>query len=361
MGQYLPVVTMAVLAVVFAAVSLLMSKLLAPRRSTTAKRAPYESGIIPARDNPERFPVHFYLVAMIFVVFDIEIIFLYPWAVIYRDLGVFGLVEIVVFAVAVFVSFVYLISNGALDWGPLNKARRQTPMVSAERTTRTTVRRVGLEGRADAPVEPEPRRGGARLMGWDMSQGLEGIDHNFLTGKVEDLVQWSRLEVVVAGDLRPGLLRPRDDGRRRRPLRPRPLRHGGLPGVAPPGRHHDRGRARLAEDGPGAAPDPRPDDGAQVGHLHGRVRQQRRDVQQLRAGAGRRPDRAGRRVRPRLPARPRDADPRHRDAARQHRLGRAAAPPRGVGRRRRPRDRAARRDRRARGHPAATLSARGGR
>jgi NADH-quinone oxidoreductase subunit A len=149
MGQYLPVVTMGVLAVLFAAISLLMSKLLAPRRTSTAKRAPYESGILPARDTPERFPVRFYLVAMIFVVFDIEIIFLYPWAVIYRDLGVFGLVEIVVFAVAVFVSFVYLISNGALDWGPIHRARRQSPMVSPERTTRTTIRRVGLEGRDD--------------------------------------------------------------------------------------------------------------------------------------------------------------------------------------------------------------------
>jgi NADH-quinone oxidoreductase subunit A len=154
MGQYLPVVTMAVLAVAFAAISLLMSKLLAPRRSTSAKRAPYESGIIPARDLPERFPVRFYLVAMIFVVFDIEIIFLYPWAVRYRDLGVFGLIEILVFAVAVFVSFVYLISNGALDWGPMKVARRQSPMVSAERTARTTVRRVGLDGRE----EPEPEQ-----------------------------------------------------------------------------------------------------------------------------------------------------------------------------------------------------------
>ena len=158
MGQYLPVVTMAVLAVLFAAVSLLMSKLLAPRRSTTAKRAPYESGILPARDNPERFPVRFYLAAMIFVVFDIEIIFLYPWAVQYRELAVFGLIEILVFAVAVFVSFVYLISNGALDWGPLHVARRQSPMVSPERTSRTTVIRVGLEGRpaADLPPEGEP-------------------------------------------------------------------------------------------------------------------------------------------------------------------------------------------------------------
>jgi NADH-quinone oxidoreductase subunit A len=157
MGQYLPVIAMAVLAVLFAAISLVMSRLLAPRRPSAAKSAPYESGIVPTREPPERFAVRFYLVAMIFIIFDIEIIFLYPWAVIYRDLGVFGLVEIVVFAVAVFVSFVYLISNGALDWGPLNRARRQRPMVSAERTTRTTVRRVGLEGRSEAPAEPERR------------------------------------------------------------------------------------------------------------------------------------------------------------------------------------------------------------
>lgn len=158
MGQYLPVVTIGVLAVVFAAVSLLMSKMLAPRRSTSAKRAPYESGIIPKRENPERFPVHFYLVAMIFVVFDIEIIFMYPWAVIYRDLGAFGLVAVVVFALPVGISLVYEIANGGLEWGPLNRAVRQTPMVSAARTTRTTVRRVGLEGRIGEPM-PEPATG----------------------------------------------------------------------------------------------------------------------------------------------------------------------------------------------------------
>ena len=147
MGQYLPVVTMAVLAVLFAAVSLLMSRLLAPRRSTTAKRAPYESGIVPSRDNPERFPVRFYLVAMIFLVFDIEIIFLYPWSVLYRDLGAFGLVAVVVFVVPVVVSLVYEIANRRLDWGPVNQARRQSPMVSEARTSQTTIRRVGLEGR----------------------------------------------------------------------------------------------------------------------------------------------------------------------------------------------------------------------
>jgi NADH-quinone oxidoreductase subunit A len=151
MGQYLPVIAMAVLAVLFAAISLVMSRLLAPRRPSAAKSAPYESGIVPTREPPERFPVRFYLVAMIFIIFDIEIIFLYPWAVIYRDLGAFGLVEVLLFAVAVFVSFVYLISNGALEWGPLQRARAASPMVSRERTTRTTVRRVGLEGRPAAP------------------------------------------------------------------------------------------------------------------------------------------------------------------------------------------------------------------
>jgi NADH-quinone oxidoreductase subunit A len=153
MGQYLPVVTMALLAVVFAAVSLMMSRLLAPRRPSAAKRAPYESGILPTREPPERFPVQFYLVAMIFIVFDIEIIFLYPWAVIYRNLGAFGLVAVLIFAIPVILSLVYEIANGGLDWGPLRRARQASPMVSPERTAVTTVRRVGLEGRPDVPSE----------------------------------------------------------------------------------------------------------------------------------------------------------------------------------------------------------------
>jgi NADH-quinone oxidoreductase subunit A len=156
MGQYLPVVAMAVLAAAFAAISLMMSRLLAPRRPSAAKRAPYESGILPTREPPERFPVRFYLVAMIFIVFDVEIILLYPWAAIYRNLGAFGLVEVVLFSAAVFVSFVYLISNGALDWGPPNRALRASPMVSAERTTRTTIRRVGLDGRPESEEPAEP-------------------------------------------------------------------------------------------------------------------------------------------------------------------------------------------------------------
>ena len=146
LGQYLPILVLLVLAVLFAAVSFVASRLLAPRRTTAAKRAPYECGIVPTRDAPERFPVRFFLVAMIFIVFDIEIIFLYPWATIYRELGLFGLVAILIFAFAVFESFLYLIGNGALDWGPITR-RRDNPMIDASRTTDSTVRRVGLEGR----------------------------------------------------------------------------------------------------------------------------------------------------------------------------------------------------------------------
>jgi len=145
--QYLPLVVMVVLAVVFGVVSELVSNLVSPKASTVAKRAPYECGIVPRRDPPQRFPVRFYLVAMIFIIFDIEIIFLYPYAVIHRGLGAFGLAELVVFSIAVFVSFVYLIANGALDWGPVKHVRRRDDMVSAERTSTSTIRRVGLEGR----------------------------------------------------------------------------------------------------------------------------------------------------------------------------------------------------------------------
>ena len=145
MGQYLPVLAMIVLAGLFAAVSFFASRLLAPRRPTPAKLAPYECGIVPSREPPERFPVRFYLIAMIFIVFDIEIIFLYPYAVIHEELGAFGLIEMIVFAVVVFASFLFLLANGALDWGPAKRVGRRS-----ERTLSSTVRRVGLEGREKA-------------------------------------------------------------------------------------------------------------------------------------------------------------------------------------------------------------------
>ncbi|MFP3906510.1 MAG: NADH-quinone oxidoreductase subunit A [Acidimicrobiales bacterium] len=146
MGQYLPLVVIAVLAVLFGLINVAMSRLVNPPRPDSIKTSPYESGIVPQRDTPERFPVRFYLIAMIFVIFDIEIIFLYPFATMFRELGLFGLVAVAIFAFAVFESFVYLLSKGALDWGPSQRARR-SEVVDPGRTAGTTIRRVGLDGR----------------------------------------------------------------------------------------------------------------------------------------------------------------------------------------------------------------------
>ena len=117
MDDYLPIVLMLILGILFAGLSLVASALLAPKkRPTAAKLAPYECGIVPDREPVERFPVRFYLVAMVFIVIDIEIIFLYPWAVTFNKLGAFGLVEMVTFIITVLVAYVYVWRRGGLDW-----------------------------------------------------------------------------------------------------------------------------------------------------------------------------------------------------------------------------------------------------
>jgi NADH-quinone oxidoreductase subunit A len=141
LDSYLPIFVLFVLALLFAGLSLAASRILSPYRPNAAKQSPYECGIVPTYEPPQRFPVRFYLVAMVFIIFDIEIIFLFPWAVIYYQLGRFGLVEILVFAGAVIFSFIYLVAAGALDWGPLKRVRPLRP--SGERTTASTVERIG--------------------------------------------------------------------------------------------------------------------------------------------------------------------------------------------------------------------------
>lgn len=147
MGQYLPVIALLVLAVLFGALSFFASGLLAPRRPSAAKQAPYECGIVPSREPPERFPVTFYVVAMLFIMFDIEIIFIYPYAVDRRFLGSYAFWEMVAFSVVFFAAFVYVVARGALDWGPVQRSRRLDESVSESRTTTSTIRRVGTEGR----------------------------------------------------------------------------------------------------------------------------------------------------------------------------------------------------------------------
>jgi NADH-quinone oxidoreductase subunit A len=117
LNDYLPIVVLAAVAVAFGIFSLVASRLLRPRRPNPAKLAPYESGITPVRlPKAERFPVKFYVVAMLFIIFDIEAIFLYPWAVAFRQLGLFGLMEMLVFIGLVFVAYLYVWQKGGLEW-----------------------------------------------------------------------------------------------------------------------------------------------------------------------------------------------------------------------------------------------------
>src|SRR6195952_935609 len=153
MGQYLPVICLMILAILFGALSFVASKLLAPRRPSAAKEAPYECGIVPSREPPERFPVSFYIVAMLFVMFDIEIIFIYPYAVSRKFLGSFGFWEMIAFSAVFFAAFVYVVARGALEWGPVQAYRRLDSAVSVDRTLTNTIRRVGTEGRVDNPLD----------------------------------------------------------------------------------------------------------------------------------------------------------------------------------------------------------------
>jgi len=120
-AQYLPILAMIVLVVLFVSLSFTASKLLGPRRPTSAKQAPYECGIVPEHETVERFPVKFYLVAMAFIVLDVEIIFLYPFTTVLRGLGTYGLVVMGVFIIVLLVPFGYLLSTGAVDWGPARR------------------------------------------------------------------------------------------------------------------------------------------------------------------------------------------------------------------------------------------------
>ncbi len=140
MGQYLPILFLGVLAGIFAAASIFASHLLAPKKPNPVKQSPYECGVDPVVEPPDRFPVKFFLVAMIFIVFDVEIIFFYPWAVAHGALGLFGLVAVLIFSFAVLETFLYLISHGALKWGAISWAASKVS--EAKNENGSTIRRV---------------------------------------------------------------------------------------------------------------------------------------------------------------------------------------------------------------------------
>jgi NADH-quinone oxidoreductase subunit A len=110
-------------AVGFGVFTVSISQLLGPRRPTPEKLAPYECGVPPVGDARERLSVQFYLVAMVFLLFDIEVAFLYPWAMALRDIGWPGYIQIVLFTLVLAAGYIYIWRKGILDWGPRVRRR----------------------------------------------------------------------------------------------------------------------------------------------------------------------------------------------------------------------------------------------
>ncbi len=115
-SAYLPILVFFLVAVVFAVALLWFAWAIAPSRYNKVKLEPYECGIEPLTDARDRYSVRYYLVAMLFVVFDIETVFLFPWAVIIDELAVFGLIEMAIFLGILIVGYAYAWRRGALDW-----------------------------------------------------------------------------------------------------------------------------------------------------------------------------------------------------------------------------------------------------
>jgi NADH-quinone oxidoreductase subunit A len=115
-ARYLPLLIHFLLALGLAGVIVGLSELLGPHRFSRVKMQPYECGITPVGDARQRFSVKFYLVAMLFILFDVEAVFLYPWAIIYKDLKMFGFWEMLVYIGIILVGFFYIWKKGALDW-----------------------------------------------------------------------------------------------------------------------------------------------------------------------------------------------------------------------------------------------------
>jgi NADH-quinone oxidoreductase subunit A len=114
--SYLPILILMLAGVAFAVGSLLVGSLVRPSRPYHAKLTPYESGAPTFSDARAKFPMRYYIIAMLFVIFDIETVFLYPWAIIFNQLGLFGLVEMLMFIAILLVGYFYAWKKGALEW-----------------------------------------------------------------------------------------------------------------------------------------------------------------------------------------------------------------------------------------------------
>ena len=114
--EYIPIAILLIVASALAALVIVLGTVLGPRRPSFRKQSPYESGMMPIGPGTRRMSIRFYLVAVLFILFDVEVIFFYPWAVNFRALGVFGFVEMLVFVGILLVGYIYIWKKGALEW-----------------------------------------------------------------------------------------------------------------------------------------------------------------------------------------------------------------------------------------------------
>jgi NADH-quinone oxidoreductase subunit A len=114
--EYIAIAVMVAVATLIAAIAIGLGELLGPKKKSKLKDEPYESGMAPIGPGTRRMPVRFYLIAVLFILFDIEVIFFLPWAVVFRQLGLFGLAEMSVFILILLVGYIYAWKKGALEW-----------------------------------------------------------------------------------------------------------------------------------------------------------------------------------------------------------------------------------------------------
>ena len=257
---YLPAIVFLVLGGLVGALFVSASSLLGPKRKTpptTYQTDPYECGLPSDVQQGFRFGISFYLIAMLFILFDIEVLFLYPIAVSCTRSAPSRWSRRSSSSRSCCVAFVYVWRRGALEWKLERTAWRSSSARSRARRRTSAIR---------------------QLQARDMLRGdLEGEDLEQLRrGSVitDDARQGRRLgarQLALPADLRPGLLRHRDDVDRRRAARHRALRLRGLPRLAASGRPPDSLGPRLDQDGAGRPPHLRPDARAQVRHRDGRL------------------------------------------------------------------------------------------
>ncbi|MCI0482237.1 MAG: NADH-quinone oxidoreductase subunit A [Candidatus Dadabacteria bacterium] len=116
LSGYIPIIIIIILAIALAAAMLGLSAVLGPRRDSRRKLSPYESGIPPTGDTRGQFSIKYYLVGALFILFDVEAVFLFAWAVVYKDLGLLAFVEIIVFLIIILGGYFYIVKKGALEW-----------------------------------------------------------------------------------------------------------------------------------------------------------------------------------------------------------------------------------------------------